>query len=312
MPSLTPIHRSEEATSAAARDGIINGMLALIPSTGAVYAAMKKSPKFVKSTNWQSRTALAIMPPFFMYALTSEKKLNNVMREMADEADHAKKINEWAEENKHELKSSVKLSSLSSSSSSSGISDSQLHALYRKSVEDSGVRIIPGDSLGLHHKAANFFQSYPFTILSCLGGKTLSIICNHFKEEYLACIYNYFVALYIELKLISSFFLTNKQINKQPTVPAVGYIFMGRNDQKHLQLQSKLMHTRVFGQFTIIGMLLTIMGFKTYMDSMGKFITQREADIRVAEMTRMREDLMKRIAFDKEMKAKRDAMLRKS
>lgn len=87
---------------------------------------------------------------------------------------------------------------------------------------------------------------------------------------------------------------------------------MGRQDQKHLQLQSKIMHTRVFGQFTVITMLLALMGFKTYMDSMGKFITQKEADIRVEEMKRMREDLLKRIAFDKKMKAKRDAMLRKS
>ncbi len=175
MPSLTPAHRSDEATSAAARDGLINGMLALIPSTGAVYTAMKTSPKFVKSTNWQSRTALAIMPPFFMYALSSEKKLNHKMREMADEADHAKKINEWAE-NQSDLKLNEKRGVASSSKSmtaskSSGITDSQLHALYRQSVEESGVRIVPGDSLGVHHQVANFFQAYPFTILSCVGGK---------------------------------------------------------------------------------------------------------------------------------------------
>ena len=168
MPSLTPTHRSEEATSAAARDGLINGMLALIPSTGAVYAAMKSSPTFVKSTNWQSRTALAIMPPFFMYALSSEKKLNHKMREMADEADHAKKINEWAE---NQASSSASASSLPSSNVGT-ISDSHLHALYRQSVEESGVRIIPGESLSVHHKVANFFQEYPFTILSCLGGKS--------------------------------------------------------------------------------------------------------------------------------------------
>ncbi len=72
------------------------------------------------------------------------------------------------------------------------------------------------------------------------------------------------------------------------------------------------MHTRVFGQFTVISMLLALMGFKTYMDNTGKFITQKEADIRVEEMKRMREDLLKRIAFEKQMKAKRDAMLRKS
>lgn len=174
MPSLTPVHRAEEATSAATRDGLINGMLALIPSTGAVYAAMKSSPKFVKSTNWQSRTALAIMPPFFMYAVSSEKKLNHKMREMADEADHAKKINEWAESQNEWRQQNVPTSSSSSSSkssSSSSITDSQLHALYRQSVEDSGVRIVPGDSLGVHYQVANFFQAYPFTILSCLGGR---------------------------------------------------------------------------------------------------------------------------------------------
>ena len=69
------------------------------------------------------------------------------------------------------------------------------------------------------------------------------------------------------------------------------------------------MHTRVFGQFTVIGMLLGLMGFKAYMDSTGKYITQQEADRRVAEMRRMREDLLRRVEFDKKMKAKRDAML---
>ena len=39
-------------------------------------------------------------------------------------------------------------------------------------------------------------------------------------------------------------------------IPTVLYIFSGRNEQKHLELQSKLMHTRVFGQFAIISMLL--------------------------------------------------------
>lgn len=274
MPSLTPQHRSGEATSAAVVDGLVSAFATLIPSTAAVYAAMKNSPKFVRSTNWQSRTALAIMPPFFMYALSSEMKLNHKMREMASEADHSMKLNEWAEgqNNANGTFSSETRNNLSNSTNTlkrqesvkGGVTSKDLHALYQKSIEESGVRIIAGDSLGLNHKAANFLQEHPFKILTAAG------------------------------------------------VPTILYIFQGRNDQKHLQLQSKLMHTRVFGQFAVISLLLSLMGFKSYMDNSGKYITQTEADYRVAEMERMREDLMKRIEFDKKLKERRDAMLRRS
>jgi hypothetical protein len=74
----------------------------------------------------------------------------------------------------------------------------------------------------------------------------------------------------------------------------------------------KLMHTRVFGQFTIVTMLLTLMGFKTYMDSHGKFITELEAQRRVEEMQRMREDLMARIALDKKIQERRREILRQA
>ena len=70
------------------------------------------------------------------------------------------------------------------------------------------------------------------------------------------------------------------------------------------------MHTRVYGQFAVISMLLTIMGFKSYMDSNGKFITEQEAQFRVAEMERMRLELMDRIAWEKKMKERRDELLR--
>ena len=71
------------------------------------------------------------------------------------------------------------------------------------------------------------------------------------------------------------------------------------------------MHTRVFGQFAVISMLLGLMGFKSYMDSTGKFITQAEADNRVNEMKEMREELLKRIAFEKKLKEQRDSILLK-
>ena len=69
--SLTPQSRSAEATSVAMNEGLMNGLMTLIPSTGAVYLAMKNSPRFLARTNMQSRTALAIMPALFVFAWTA-------------------------------------------------------------------------------------------------------------------------------------------------------------------------------------------------------------------------------------------------
>jgi len=96
------------------------------------------------------------------------------------------------------------------------------------------------------------------------------------------------------------------------SVPAVGYIFWGRSGQDHLQLQSKIMHTRVYGQFTVIAMLLSLIGFKSYMDSHGKFITQEDADERVLEMAAVRESLLERLHMEKEHKAAVDERLKKA
>eukprot|EP00977_Amphora_coffeiformis_P003330 scaffold618_cov175-Amphora_coffeaeformis.AAC.12 len=69
--SLTPAERNAEATSAAMWEGGVNGLMTLVPSTTAVYLAMKNSPTFFARTNMQSRTALAIMPALFMFAWTA-------------------------------------------------------------------------------------------------------------------------------------------------------------------------------------------------------------------------------------------------
>ncbi len=253
MPSLTPANRSEEATAAAMQDGLVAGGLALIPSSAGVFYAMQR-PKFIKSTNWQSRTALAIMPALFAFAITSESKLNHKMREMASESTYSRQVSEWAEKQHEEKKQSLQRMDTDAAL------EKQLHNLYQQSVRDSGVRIVPGDSIGFHHKIANFWQENPFKILVGLGA------------------------------------------------PTVLYIFSGRKENR--QLQQKLMHTRIFGQFTVISMLLTLMGFKTYMDSMGKYISQKEADARVEEMKDMRTDLLRRIEFDKKMAQRRKEMLR--
>lgn len=57
-------------------------------------------------------------------------------------------------------------------------------------------------------------------------------------------------------------------------------------------------------------MLLTLMGFKSHMDSQGRFITEVEADRRVDEMNQMRNDLLRRMEFEKKIKLRREAALR--
>lgn len=258
MPSLTPQYRANEATEAAMLDGLLAGGVTLIPSSLAVWAATHNK-SFMRSTNYQSRTAMVVMPALFMFAFSSETKLLHKMNEIADESEHSKNMMEWSttnSKNKDELQNSTK------SIGDSLDADKQITALYKKSVEESGIRLVPGDRLGPHHVFANFWQDHPFKLLGLFG------------------------------------------------VPTVLYIFKGRNDKQHLKMQSKLMQTRVFGQFAVIAMLLTLMGFKEYMDKYGRYITQADADMRVIQMQRMRQDLMDRLEHDKQVKKYRDDMIR--
>lgn len=51
-------------------------------------------------------------------------------------------------------------------------------------------------------------------------------------------------------------------------LPVVGTMFYSQTgDAKtHLKLSQKVMHTRLFSQFTILSMLLGLMAFRDYMD----------------------------------------------
>mmetsp|Transcript_42456 Transcript_42456/g.90332 ORF Transcript_42456/g.90332 Transcript_42456/m.90332 type:complete len:300 (+) Transcript_42456:123-1022(+) len=268
MASLTPLKDADATVWAAMKEGFIGGGLAAIPSSLAVYAAMKFSPKFVKSTNWQSRTALVIMPPLFAFAFSAEQKLVHSMHDMASRANHSKQMAEWSQEHAlAEHKKALKRMATQKILSQPGMSgmesnvtpsngvdedhEKNVKAKFRESVVNSGVRVVPGDSLGVHHKIANFWQENPFKILAAIG------------------------------------------------VPTVLYIFKGREGQQHLQTQMKIMHTRVFGQFAVITMLLTLMGFKEYMDRSGKFITEEDVQSRVAEMQQSRAELMMRLQRDR-------------
>lgn len=84
-------------------------------------------------------------------------------------------------------------------------------------------------------------------------------------------------------------------------VPAVGMIFLGQGGQE--QLQMKILHTRVLGQFTVLCTLLGVMGLKQMMDTQGRYITEEELENRVAEMTKTRKQLLDRLTKEAEARA---------
>jgi len=238
--SLTPLHRSGEVIDSSVSEGVLSALVTLVSSTAAVYYFVKTSPTFVRITNMQSRTALAIMPPIFIFSLTSEFKINQKMEEMASEAEYAKNLHQWHNDN--HMKGNKTLNRTDT--------NSNMMDLYLMNVQNSGVRIVPGDILGVHHRAANIIQEHPFKLLAGVG------------------------------------------------VPSVLYIFLGRNRQ-NLQLQHKLIHTRVIGQGTVIGILVAFMGLKSYMDKWGTFITETEAKRRAQYMNQSRQKFLNRMEENK-------------
>ena len=201
------------------------------------------------------------MPPLFVFALTSELKVAQSVRENIYNNHNQRQSVDWAEQ-QHKENLKVKTKSFSQIEK-----DQQITELYRQSVTNSGVRVVPGDHLGVHHRLMNFGQDNPLKILACVG------------------------------------------------FPAVGFIYYGKSGKNNLQLQQKVMHTRVIGQATVLAIMLTLMGLKEYMDKSGKFITEAEAEQRVDDMKHIRESLLHRLEQDqqnktnlqKELKAAQDA-----
>lgn len=251
MSSLTPASRNQEATEAAMHDGIISGALTFVPTMGAMYAAMQNKT-FMARTNMQSRTALVIMPVLFAFAYTAEHTLTHKMHEIAKESEHNGQTVQWAEAELKKKQFANNNAELQRQFKSIDKDEQDRLDMYRKSVEESGVCIIPGDRLGLHHKMANYVSANPIKVLASLA------------------------------------------------VPSVAWIFYGNSGKPHLEFSVKLLHTRVFGQFATLSLLLGVMGFKEFMDQNGKFITEEEASARVAEMQKVRRDLLERLAIEKQ------------
>ncbi len=174
MTSYTPREKADATVWEAMKEGFASGGIVAIPSTLAVYAAMTFSPKFVKSTNWQSRTAMVIMPPLFAFAAAAENKLVHRMHEMAAESSHSREMAEWSTQtHKQELqkhKQQLKKMSTQKILAQPGMTDKgalsiqedeekerEIALKFRESVVNSGVRVVSGD-LGVHHRLANFWQ----------------------------------------------------------------------------------------------------------------------------------------------------------
>jgi hypothetical protein len=257
MSSLTPKHREAEAVAEATNEGFFNGLLVLIPSVAAVGLALRHSPAFAMRTNWQSRTAMAVMPAFFVTALTGEQRLSHRMREMASESQHHSETVLWAE--KELRKQREQQQQQLSLTDPSKTETEHLAALYNQSVRESGVCVV--DELHWYHKAANYTGQNPIKVLAAVA------------------------------------------------VPAVGFIFYGRTEQSHLALASKLMHTRVIGQFATVSLMLGIMGFKEFMDRNGRFISRQQAQERVEEMQGMRLQLLQTLERERQDAAQRKQAL---
>jgi len=239
--SITPLDRADEVSQKCFQDGIMAGAVAMIPTGGILYYLEHNNEKFRKYTNFQSKTALFIMPCLLTFGIVSENGLINRMRDMVAKEDHAKEVADWAVRREILEEKIKKRQANEKSEIYAPLTDAErekkLHQLFKKSVLDSGVRVVAGDKLAIHQRVANFWQEHPFQILIGLG------------------------------------------------VPAVGAIFLKRRAAgSSLMLSQQIMQTRVMGQFTVLVFLLTLMGFKEYMDRQGKFITEAEAEERVEEM----------------------------
>lgn len=94
------------------------------------------------------------MPALFAFTLTAEKKMEHRMVEVAEETEHAIQSVHWAERQLQISPEEVKL-----------------HDLYRQAVLNSGnVRLVEGvETLGPHHKLANYVQANPFKVILGIG-----------------------------------------------------------------------------------------------------------------------------------------------
>jgi hypothetical protein len=134
---------------------------------GGLYGAMQNAT-FRRLTNWQSRTAIVVMPALFIFTLTHELKMGHRMKELAEEMEHYIKSVEWADQQlrRQEVAKSKE--------------EQDLRAMYRQSVLNSGIYKIDTPELETHRKLATFVQRNPF---KCIAGIGLPVVTCIFLER---------------------------------------------------------------------------------------------------------------------------------
>ncbi|KAL3927884.1 MAG: hypothetical protein SGBAC_012892 [Bacillariaceae sp.] len=170
MATLTPKHRQDEVTGSAMSEGMMNGGVVLGTAMGGLFAAMR-NPTFRKLTNWQSRTAIVIMPALFTFALTSELKMDHRMHEVAEETEFSMKSVEWADQEMRRQKRTM------------GKEAENRRDMYRQAVLGSGVTVVDTPELQRHHKMANFVQTNPFKCIGVIAIPSVAYIFTAQKKQ---------------------------------------------------------------------------------------------------------------------------------
>ena len=129
-----------------------------------------RNPKFLRLTNWQSRTALAISPPLFTFGFTAERQLTNRMEEMAEE-------NEQRNRSNHQQMIRFKAPKKASEQSEEE-ELLRVHDMYRNALlKQNNVQIVTnGNSLSPFQKSANYVQEHPFKCISAIGVPSVAYI----------------------------------------------------------------------------------------------------------------------------------------
>uniref|UniRef100_A0A7S1FL74 HIG1 domain-containing protein n=1 Tax=Corethron hystrix TaxID=216773 RepID=A0A7S1FL74_9STRA len=259
--------KHEESGKVGMYEGGMAAMATAIPSSMAFFYVYKNNPKFLSRTNVSSRTALFVTPPLFAFFLASELGVIGMADKKLAEKETTVKTVMWAENVTDSLEKAAKATGNDVDTSKEKKTDlgrrrTQISELYKMSV-GRNLRIIPDPAQRGSSSAGTVGYSLPL---------------RHQMANFIAD--NPFKVLV------------------GVGMPVVGYVFTSQASKKHLQFQQMIMHTRVIGQFTVVVFLLSLMGFKDYMDRNGRFITEYEAasEVTAIEMTRekLRERLKKR------------------
>lgn len=164
--NLNPASSAPSVISAAIFEGAKSALMAAVPSGGLVYYFYKsKSDFFRKSTGPSSRTALVIMPPLFMFALTSELEIIRLKRKEARDI----QLTEERRINPGKVMNEEKASVVTQESVI------ELNNTYTRNF-GSPVRI--RENMGVHHHFSNIVAGHPFKVLGLLAVPTVAYIAK--------------------------------------------------------------------------------------------------------------------------------------